>query len=220
VDTGFERAVVTGGAGFLSSPSAALGEAECSAGRPMVVHGGAHLPAAVLFDRDDTLIHDVPYNGDPEAVRPVPGAVAALARLREAGVPIGVVSNQSGVARGLITTDQVAAVNSRIEELLGTFDTWQICLHDEAAGCGCRKPAPGLIEKAAADLGVSTVGCVVIGDIGTDIEAARAVGARGILVPTARTLPAEIRNAPEVAADLTAAVRLALPGRDSDGDPS
>ena len=183
-------------------------------------HGGADLPAAVLFDRDDTLIHDVPYNGDPEAVRPVPGAVAALARLRELGVPIGVVSNQSGVARGLITPDQLAAVNARIEELLGSFDTWQICLHGDDAGCDCRKPAPGLIEKAAADLGVPTAECVVIGDIGADIEAARAVGARGILVPTARTLPAQIRNAPEVAADLTAAVRLALHGRDSDGDPS
>jgi histidinol-phosphate phosphatase family protein len=182
--------------------------------------GRADLPAAVLFDRDDTLIHDVPYNGDPEAVRPVPGAVAALARLRELGVPIGVVSNQSGVARGLITTDQLSAVNARIDELLGPFDTWQICLHGEATGCDCRKPAPGLIEKAAADLGVSAGECVVIGDIGADVEAARAAGARGILVPTARTLPAEIRNAPEVAADLTAAVRLALHERDSDGDPS
>jgi len=183
-------------------------------------HGGAGLPAAVLFDRDDTLIHDVPYNGDPEAVRPVPGAVAALARLRELGVPIGVVSNQSGVARGLITTDQLAAVNARIEELLGSFDTWRTCLHGDDAGCDCRKPAPGLIEKAAADLGVPPADCVVIGDIGADIEAARAAGARGILVPTARTLPAEIRNAPEVAADLAAAVRLALHGRDSDGGPS
>jgi histidinol-phosphate phosphatase family protein len=180
-------------------------------------HGGTDLPAAVLFDRDDTLIHDVPYNADPEAVRPVPTAMAALSRLREMGVPIGVVSNQSGVARGLITTEQLAAVNARVEELLGSFDTWQVCLHAEQAGCGCRKPAPGLIEKAAADLGVPTADCVVIGDIGADIEAARAVGARGILVPTARTLPAEIRNAPEVAADLTAAVGLALHGPESDG---
>jgi HAD superfamily hydrolase (TIGR01662 family) len=68
----------------------------------------------VLFDRDGTLIVDVPYNGDPARVVPMPGARAALDRLRAAGVRVGVVSNQSGIARGLLTRAQVEAVNARM----------------------------------------------------------------------------------------------------------
>ncbi|MCT9930850.1 HAD-IIIA family hydrolase [Planotetraspora sp. A-T 1434] len=163
-------------------------------------------PAAVLFDRDGTLIHDVPYNADPGKVEPVPGARAALDRLRRAGVPVGVVSNQSGVAKGLISPAALNEVNARVEELLGRFDVWAVCPHDDADGCDCRKPAPGLVLRAAAALGVSPRDCVVIGDIGRDIEAAGAAGARGILVPTPMTLPTEVAAAPEVAPDLAAAV--------------
>jgi len=171
------------------------------------------VPAAVLFDRDDTLVHDVPYNTDPAAVRPVPGAREALDRLREIGIPVGVVTNQSGVARGLISPEQLERVNKRVSELLGPFDTWSICRHGESDGCGCRKPAPGLVKDAAAQLGVPVDRCVVIGDIGADVTAATAAGARGILVPTTRTLRHEIRAASEVASDIVAAVELALSGR-------
>ena len=73
-------------------------------------------PAAVLFDRDGTLVRDVPYNGRPELVEPMPGATVAVARLRAAGVRLGVVTNQSGVGRGLITAAQMKAVNQRVEE--------------------------------------------------------------------------------------------------------
>jgi histidinol-phosphate phosphatase family protein len=126
-------------------------------------------PAAVLFDRDGTLVVDVPYNGDPRRVQPVPGAASALARLRAAGVPTAVVSNQSGVARGLLTEAQVRAVNQRVEELLGPLGPWAWCPHGPADGCGCRKPAPGLILRAAERLGVDPARCVVIGDIGADV---------------------------------------------------
>src|SRR3954470_9973414 len=85
------------------------------------------LPDLVLFDRDGTLVHDFPYNGDPAWVRPVDGAREALDRLRARGVRVGVVSNQSGVARGLITTEQVEACNARLEELLGPFDVIRYC---------------------------------------------------------------------------------------------
>ena len=78
-------------------------------------------PDAVLVDRDGTIVEDVPYNGDPEAVRPVAGARAALDRLRAAGIPVAVVSNQSGVARGLLRATEVDAVNARVAELLGPF---------------------------------------------------------------------------------------------------
>ncbi|SFQ31049.1 haloacid dehalogenase superfamily, subfamily IA, variant 3 with third motif having DD or ED [Amycolatopsis arida] len=172
-------------------------------------------PAALLFDRDDTLIVDVPYLADPALVRPVPGAVTTLRRLRAAGIPLGVVSNQSGVARGLIRPDQLAAVNARVEELLGPFDTWQVCVHGEADGCACRKPAPGLVLRAAAALGVDVRRCVMIGDTGADVAAALAAGARGVLVPTGRTLPGEVADArasATVADTLPAAVDLALAG--------
>lgn len=165
---------------------------------------------AVLLDRDGTLILDVPYNGDPGRVVPMPGARAALDRLRAAGLRLGVVTNQSGLARGKFTAAQLATVNRRVEELLGPFDTWQVCPHDDAAGCGCRKPAPGLVAGAAAALGVPADRCVVVGDIGRDMTAAQAAGAAGVLVPTPVTLPGEIAAAPAVAADLAAAADLIL----------
>jgi HAD superfamily hydrolase (TIGR01662 family) len=165
---------------------------------------------AVLFDRDGTLIVDVPYNGDPGLVVPMPGARAALDRLRGAGLRLGVVTNQSGLARGRFTAGQLAAVNARVEELLGPLETWQICPHDDTAGCRCRKPAPGLVEDAAAALGTTPARCVVVGDIGRDMTAAAAAGAAAILVPTGVTLPAEVVAAPAVADDLPAAVDLIL----------
>jgi len=167
-------------------------------------------PDAVLFDRDGTLVVDVPYNGDPARVEPIPGAAAAIARLRAAGVPTAVVSNQSGIARGLLSDTQVRAVNARIEELLGPLGPWTWCPHGPDEGCGCRKPAPGLILRAAARLGVDPARCIVIGDIGADVQAARAAGARGILVPTPVTRPEEIAAAPEVAPDLPSAIDRVL----------
>jgi histidinol-phosphate phosphatase family protein len=174
---------------------------------------GAQPPAAVLFDRDGTLVEDVPYNGDPARVQPMPGAPAALRRLRSAGVPTGVVSNQSGVARGMLTPEQVRAVNARVEELLGPLGPWAWCPHGPEEECDCRKPAPGLILRAAAELGVAPEHCAVIGDIGADVEAAQAAGARAVLVPTARTRAEEVAAAPEVAPDLEAAVELLLGAR-------
>lgn len=168
------------------------------------------VPRAVLFDRDGTLVEDVPYNGDPARVVTMPGARAALDRLRARGVRIGVVSNQSGVARGLLSLDQVDAVNRRLATLLGPIDAWAICAHGPADGCQCRKPAPGLVLAAAAELGVGPEQCVVVGDIGSDVEAALAAGARAILVPTDRTRPMEIEAAPEVASDLLDAVNRAM----------
>ena len=167
-------------------------------------------PKAVLFDRDGTLVVDVPYNGDPGLVVVMPGAREAVGRLRAAGVATAVVSNQSGVARGLVGAEQVEAVNRRVEELLGPVGPWLVCPHGAGDGCGCRKPAPGLIEAAARALGVEAADCVVIGDIGADVEAARAAGARAVLVPTAATRAEEVAAAPVVAPDLVAAVELLL----------
>ena len=170
------------------------------------------LPDLVLFDRDGTLVHDFPYNGDPDWVRPVDGAREALDRLRARGVRVGVVSNQSGVARGLITVEQVEACMARLEELLGPFETVQYCPHGPDDGCACRKPAPGMVKSACARLDVDPARCVVIGDIGADVDAAAAAGAVGILVPTPVTRREEVAAAPHRAATLHEAVDDVLRG--------
>jgi len=170
------------------------------------------LPAAVLFDRDATLVVDVPYNGDPALVEPMPGALEAVAAVKAAGLPIGVVSNQSGIARGLLTEQQVHAVNAEVDRLFGGFDTWQWCPHGPEDGCACRKPQPGMVLAAAAALGVDPADTVLIGDIGADTGAAHAAGGRAVLVPTPTTRQEEVDEARVVAADLREAVRIALAG--------
>jgi histidinol-phosphate phosphatase family protein len=164
----------------------------------------------VLCDRDGTLIEDVPYNGDPDRVVPLPGVAEGLDRLRAAGIGLGVVSNQSGVARGVLTADQVEKVNRRVVELLGPFGAVVWCPHGPADGCRCRKPAPGMIDRAAAALGVPVERCAVVGDIGADVDAARAAGALGVLVPRPTTLAAEVASAAVVAPDFAGAVDLLL----------
>jgi len=163
-------------------------------------------PRVVLLDRDGTLVEDVPYNGDPARVTPMPGALEALNRLRAAGIRLAVVSNQGGIGSGRLTPADVAAVNHRVESLLGPLGPWFVCPHAPEAGCDCRKPAPGLIHRAAEALGVRPEDCALIGDTGADVAAARAAGARAILVPNAVTRHAEIAEAPEVAHDLGEAV--------------
>ena len=165
---------------------------------------------AVLLDRDGTLVHDVPYNGDPARVVPVDGARVSLDRLRAAGLALAVVSNQSAVGRGLVTSAQVDACMTRLAELVGDLGPVLVCPHTAADGCGCRKPAPGLVHAAAQAVGVPAGACVVIGDIGADVQAARAAGARHVLVPTPATRREEVEDADVVAPDLAAAVDLVL----------
>jgi D-glycero-D-manno-heptose 1,7-bisphosphate phosphatase len=148
---------------------------------------------AVLFDRDETLVIDVPFNGDPQKVRPAPGARAALDRLRGKGLPLAVVSNQSGVGRGYISMEQVEAVNRRVDELLGPFAGFFVCPHAPEAGCDCRKPKPKLILDAARALGVNPACCAVVGDRESDVEAARNAGA----IPLKIGGPAELGEAAE-----------------------
>ncbi|WP_079127163.1 D-glycero-alpha-D-manno-heptose-1,7-bisphosphate 7-phosphatase [Streptomyces sp. TP-A0874] len=186
--------------------------------RPSAVRGAGEdgwapgVPAAVLFDRDGTLIEDVPYNPDPERVRVLPGVSEALRLLRSVSIATGVVSNQSGIGRRLVTERQVRGVNERVEELLGPFDTWLYCPHRPEAGCRCRKPAPGLVLEATRRLGVAARDTVVVGDIAADTDAARAAGARAVLVPNAATRPAEIAAEPCTAPDVLTAVRRLLRG--------
>jgi histidinol-phosphate phosphatase family protein len=168
---------------------------------------------AVLLDRDDTIIEDGPFLNDPDGVRPLPGAARALSRLRDRGLLLAIVTNQSGVARGLISPDQLVEVNAEVDVVLGPFDAWQVCVHGDDDGCSCRKPRPGMVLAAADALGVPPERCVVIGDTGGDVSAALAANARAVLVPTDRTRVAEIANArvrARVAASLSDAVSLVL----------
>ena len=160
-------------------------------------------PLAVLLDRDGTLVHDVPYNKDPALVLPLPGARQALDRLRAHGIRLAIVSNQSGIARGLLDERDVADVMLSTVQWLGPIDDVRWCPHGPAEGCACRKPAPGMLRDAAAALGVDPLRCALIGDIGADVEAAAAAGMRGVLVPTAATEPAEIATAAECVTTLS-----------------
>jgi histidinol-phosphate phosphatase family protein len=166
---------------------------------------------AVLVDRDGTLVRDVPYNGLPEMVEPLPGVDDALGRLRRAGLQVGVVTNQSGIARGSLTAAQVDAVNDRVEQLLGPFADWQICPHGEDDGCSCRKPQPGMVLAAARALGVPVGRCALIGDTGADVSAATSAGVGlAALVPTEVTRREEIAVAPAVFGSLAEAVDAIL----------
>jgi D-glycero-D-manno-heptose 1,7-bisphosphate phosphatase len=143
---------------------------------------------AVLFDRDETIVVDVPFNGDPDRVQPVADAKAQLDRLRAAGLALAVVSNQSGVGRGYITLEQVDAVNRRVDELLGPFAGFFVCPHAPEDACECRKPKPKLIVDAARALGVAPSECVIVGDRASDVEAARNAGAIPIRIDGTRSL--------------------------------
>ena len=142
----------------------------------------------MLFDRDETLIADIPFNGDPERVAALPQTRPLLDRLRAAGLQLAVVSNQSGVGRGYITQAQVDAVNRRVEKLLGPFAGFFVCPHAPDDACECRKPKPKLILDAARALGVEPHECAVVGDRASDVQAARNAGAVPLKIDGPRDL--------------------------------
>lgn len=165
---------------------------------------------AVLFDRDGTLVADVPRNRDAARLEAMPQAREALRRLRSAGYLLGVVTNQPGIAEGWLDANGLAALHEQVEILVGPIDGWFVCAHAENDRCGCRKPQPGLIFQAAAAFGVHPRECIVVGDVASDLEAAHRAGARGVMVPTSQTRRDEIAAAPSVASDLAAAAAMIL----------
>jgi histidinol-phosphate phosphatase family protein len=177
----------------------------------------------IFLDKDGTLIEDLPYNVDPRRIRLAPGAREALATWGEQGWPIAIVTNQSGVARGYFTLEELGAVQrhleATVEELGGTWGGFWACPHlpdginEYAIDCDCRKPAPGLIRDAAAKLGVRPEDCWFIGDTWMDMAAGRAAGCQTILVGPewrgASSYPPEAQPDHAVP-DLAAAARITL----------
>lgn len=169
----------------------------------------------VILDRDGVINEDSDaYIKSVDEWRPLPGSIEAIARLSQGGYHVCVVSNQSGLARGLFTIDDLNAMHQRLHELLnrigGQVDAIFFCPHGPDQGCNCRKPRPGLLLAAAKRWRVEIVGTPFIGDSPSDIQVAQAVGAQPILVQTgkgARTLQAhpELADQGLVFTDLAAA---------------
>lgn len=145
---------------------------------------------AVFVDKDGTLIENVPYNVDPARLRFMPDAAEALAALRRAGFALVVVTNQSGIARGLFTPAALAALEHALRRQLRAaagieLDDFVFCPHGpDAAGdpvCACRKPQPGMLMRAAAAHGLDLARSWIVGDTLDDIEAGHRAGCRGAL---------------------------------------
>jgi D-glycero-D-manno-heptose 1,7-bisphosphate phosphatase len=155
---------------------------------------GGGVPAAFL-DRDGVIIEEVHYLSEPSQVRLLPGSAAAVARLNRLGVPVVVATNQAGVAHGFFDESRIADVHRRVDELLATegakVDRYYYCPHHPAATvakyrleCDCRKPRPGMLLRAAAELGLDLHRCWLVGDKLSDIEAGMAAGCNVVLVRT------------------------------------
>ncbi|MGH2537028.1 MAG: D-glycero-beta-D-manno-heptose 1,7-bisphosphate 7-phosphatase [Candidatus Promineifilaceae bacterium] len=147
---------------------------------------------AVFLDRDGVIIENRPaYVRRWADVAIYPGALAALARLSATAYKIVVVTNQSAVGRGLVRLAAAEAINRRLTEQVrragGRLDGVYMCPHAPAAGCDCRKPRPGLLRQAAADLDLEMGRSLLVGDALTDLAAGRAAGVgRLALVRTGR----------------------------------
>lgn len=156
------------------------------------------LPQAALLDRDGTIVADTNYLRDPELVQLLPGAADAIRMLATKGIPSVVITNQSGIARGIISLEEYRAVRVRVEELLRAegaelLDSFCCPHHPDVTGpCGCRKPGTELYERAARLHHLDLSRCVFIGDKLRDVEPAQKFGARAWLVRSNRTPAADV----------------------------
>jgi len=145
---------------------------------------------AIFLDKDGTLIEDVPYNVDPAQMRLCQGVATGVRRLHEAGFALVVVTNQSGVARGYFAESAIAPMEQRLRQLLGVpLAGFYYCPHHPegtVAGygvrCDCRKPEPGMLLRAQAELGLDLAQSWLVGDILNDVEAGRRAGCRTVLI--------------------------------------
>lgn len=173
------------------------------------------MSAAVFLDKDGTLIEDVPYNVDPAQIRLSARAGQGLRQLRAHGFRLFVVSNQSGVALGRFDASALDGVADRLSELLTAHDAWidgfYWCPHAPEDGCDCRKPAAGMLQRAAHEHDIDLARSWMIGDILHDIEAGHRAGCRAVLIDNGNETEWDLtglRQPELLAADLAQAAAL------------
>ena len=176
------------------------------------------LPDAVFLDRDGTLMEDAHYIKSPAQVRLLPGAAAAVRRINDAGIPAIVVTNQSGIARGIFTVADYEAVKKQFEHLLGAhgarIDASYYCPHHPGKDgpCSCRKPGTKMFEDAISDFKLNPAKVAYVGDRWRDVVAAKKLGGRGIMISSSMTNDEDRRRAEadglETAPSITEAVGM------------
>lgn len=182
---------------------------------------------AVFLDRDGTINEDVGYLSRLEDLKIYDNAPEAIRLMKEKGFLTVVVTNQSGVARGFFSEDFIVTVHDKMNEYLkergASLDALYYCPHHPRYGneiyrkeCSCRKPQPGLLIRAAEDLDIDLTASYVIGDMPRDMDIARKVGARGVMVKTGYGNNVVATSKPDhIAADLLAAARWIIQDQES-----
>ena len=169
---------------------------------------------AAFIDRDGTLIEEVNFLSSVEDLRVFPYTLEALKLLKDAGFLVIVLTNQSGIGRGIVEEQAMHAIHDAMQlQLDGMIDAFYFCPHLPCDGCTCRKPALGMIESAASDYSIDLDGSWMIGDKKIDVETGRNAGIRSAMVMTGygRAHSKLLETKPDVLAeDLLAAVREAL----------
>jgi D-glycero-D-manno-heptose 1,7-bisphosphate phosphatase len=145
----------------------------------------------VLLDRDGVINHDSDqFIKSPEEWHPIPGSLEAIALLNQHGFEVAVVSNQSGLARGLFDQATLADIHAKMQQMAGEkggkISAIYFCPHGPDDGCDCRKPKPGMLKKFASDFHIQLSDLTLIGDSIVDIQVARAVAAKPMLVRTGK----------------------------------
>jgi D,D-heptose 1,7-bisphosphate phosphatase len=144
------------------------------------------LSKAIFLDKDGTIIPDIPFNTDPAMIRFHEGAGEALKEFSTLGYLLVIISNQPGIARGYFQENQLQKVSDKMQSLASLyafkFSGFYYCPHDSRDHCPCRKPKPGLILRAAKDLGIDVSKSWMIGDILNDVEAGHAAGCKSVLI--------------------------------------
>jgi D-glycero-D-manno-heptose 1,7-bisphosphate phosphatase len=176
---------------------------------------GDGLSAAVFIDRDGTIMEDTDYCSQPKDVRIFPGVLEALQLLKSREFKLIIITNQSGIGRGLFTLDQYRAVESEVLRQLGKglIDATYYCPDAPGKDSKCRKPAPGMVVKAARDHQIDVSRSFLIGDKEIDVECAHNAGVRAIRVRTGIQRGVTGSNAEWVAEDVPAAVQIILNAR-------
>jgi D-glycero-D-manno-heptose 1,7-bisphosphate phosphatase len=151
--------------------------------------------AGVFLDRDGTVIVEKNYLSDPDEVELIPSAGEAIARLNRLAIPVVIVTNQAGIARGYFPESRIAEVHSRLDQLLAEFDAridrYEYCPHHPTEGtgdyridCDCRKPRPGMLIRSAAALNIDLTKSLMVGDRPGDLDAGANAGCQSALVLT------------------------------------